>query len=30
MTAQGGDTGRRGGAAGGVILIGIGMLALTG
>lgn len=30
MTAQGGDAGRRGGVAGGVILIGIGMLALTG
>ena len=30
MTAQSGDTGRRGGVAGGVILIGIGMLAPTG
>ena len=30
MTAQGSDTGRRDGIAGGVILIGIGMLALTG
>jgi hypothetical protein len=30
MTAQGSDTGRRGGVAGGVVLVGIGMLALTG
>ena len=30
MTTQSNDTGRRGGVAGGVILIGIGMLALTG
>ena len=30
MAAQSNDTGRRGGVAGGVILIGIGMLALTG
>ena len=30
MTVQGSDTGRRGGVAGGVVLGGIGMLALTG
>jgi hypothetical protein len=30
MTAQGSDTGRRGGVAGGVVPVGIGMLALTG
>jgi len=30
VTSQSNDTGRRGGVAGGVILIGIGMLALTG
>jgi hypothetical protein len=30
MTAQGTDTSRRGGVAGGVVLVGIGMLALTG
>jgi len=30
VTAQGSATGRRGGVAGGVVLIGIGMLALTG
>ena len=30
MAAQSNDTGRRGGVAGGVILIGAGMLALTG
>jgi hypothetical protein len=30
MTTQSNDTSRRGGVAGGVILIGIGMLALTG
>ena len=30
MAAQSNDTGRRGGVAGGVILIGVGMLALTG
>jgi hypothetical protein len=30
VTAQSSDTGRRGGVVGGVILIGIGMLALTG
>lgn len=30
MTTQSSDTGKRGGVAGGVILIGIGMLALTG
>ena len=30
MTAQGSDTGSRGGVAGGVVLVGIGMLALTG
>ena len=30
MAAQSNDAGRRGGVAGGVILIGIGMLALTG
>src|SRR5215211_9024036 len=30
MTAQGNDTGRRGGVAGGVVQVGIGMLALTG
>ena len=30
MTVQSNDTSKRGGVAGGVILIGIGMLALTG
>jgi len=30
MTARSNDTGRRGGEAGGVILLGVGMLALTG